>query len=45
MDYNYIRNSTKSNCYLFQVVKQNLGFHKYADDGKMETIMTWWLIT
>jgi len=40
MDYNYIRNSTTSNCHLFQEVKQNLGIHKYKDDGKMETIMT-----
>jgi len=40
MDYNYNRNSTTSNCRLFQVVKQNLGIHKYKDDGKMETITT-----
>jgi len=45
MDYNYIRNSTTSNCCLFQVVKQNLGIYIYKDDGKVETIMTWWLIT
>jgi hypothetical protein len=27
----------KATVVCFQVVKQNLGIHKYKDDGKMET--------
>jgi len=33
-----------SNC-LFPVVNQNLGGLVFKGDGKVETVVTWWLIT
>ena len=34
-----------SNFCLFPAVKQNLGGLMFKGDGKMETFVTWWLIT